>query len=56
MFVCFWFEQISLSVTEELHIINFDTVFDLKGLSVELQVQFSAFMFCYMAGINNYVI
>uniref|UniRef100_A0A7N6AV73 Signal transducer and activator of transcription n=1 Tax=Anabas testudineus TaxID=64144 RepID=A0A7N6AV73_ANATE len=28
---------ISLSVTEELHVINFDTVFDLKGLSVELQ-------------------
>uniref|UniRef100_A0A7N6AFI0 SH2 domain-containing protein n=1 Tax=Anabas testudineus TaxID=64144 RepID=A0A7N6AFI0_ANATE len=29
--------SISLSVTEELHVINFDTVFDLKGLSVELQ-------------------
>ncbi|XP_029006021.1 signal transducer and activator of transcription 2 [Betta splendens] len=29
--------DISLSVTEELHIINFDTVFDLKGLSVVLQ-------------------
>ncbi|XP_026203570.1 signal transducer and activator of transcription 2 isoform X1 [Anabas testudineus] len=29
--------DISLSVTEELHVINFDTVFDLKGLSVELQ-------------------
>uniref|UniRef100_A0A7N8XP95 Signal transducer and activator of transcription n=1 Tax=Mastacembelus armatus TaxID=205130 RepID=A0A7N8XP95_9TELE len=28
---------ISLSVTEELHTINFDTVFELKGLSVELQ-------------------
>uniref|UniRef100_A0A8D0D5C1 Signal transducer and activator of transcription n=1 Tax=Sander lucioperca TaxID=283035 RepID=A0A8D0D5C1_SANLU len=28
---------ISLSVTEELHIIYFDTVFELKGLSVELQ-------------------
>uniref|UniRef100_A0A7N9AQV0 Signal transducer and activator of transcription n=1 Tax=Mastacembelus armatus TaxID=205130 RepID=A0A7N9AQV0_9TELE len=29
--------DISLSVTEELHTINFDTVFELKGLSVELQ-------------------
>ncbi|XP_031176842.1 signal transducer and activator of transcription 2 isoform X1 [Sander lucioperca] len=29
--------DISLSVTEELHIIYFDTVFELKGLSVELQ-------------------
>ncbi|XP_067359542.1 signal transducer and activator of transcription 2 isoform X2 [Channa argus] len=29
--------DISLSVTEELHIINFDTVFEMKGLSVELQ-------------------
>ncbi|XP_069564293.1 signal transducer and activator of transcription 2 isoform X1 [Brachyistius frenatus] len=31
------FSDISLSVTEELHIIYFDTVFELKGLSVELQ-------------------
>ncbi|XP_074489679.1 signal transducer and activator of transcription 2 isoform X2 [Sebastes fasciatus] len=29
--------DISLSVTEELHIICFDTVFELKGVSVELQ-------------------
>ncbi|XP_014899405.1 signal transducer and activator of transcription 2 [Poecilia latipinna] len=29
--------EISLSVTEELHIIYFNTVFDLKGFSVELQ-------------------
>nr|XP_046239885.1 signal transducer and activator of transcription 2 isoform X2 [Scatophagus argus] len=29
--------DISLSVTEELHIIYFNTVFELKGLSVELQ-------------------
>nr|WFS86393.1 STAT2 [Lateolabrax japonicus] len=29
--------DISLSVTEELHIIYFDAVFELKGLSVELQ-------------------
>uniref|UniRef100_A0A3B5AH92 Signal transducer and activator of transcription n=1 Tax=Stegastes partitus TaxID=144197 RepID=A0A3B5AH92_9TELE len=29
--------DISLSVTEELHLIYFNTVFDLKGLSVELQ-------------------
>ncbi|XP_070693608.1 signal transducer and activator of transcription 2 [Pempheris klunzingeri] len=29
--------DISLSVTEELHIIHFDTLFELKGLSVELQ-------------------
>ncbi|KAK2862222.1 hypothetical protein Q5P01_001755 [Channa striata] len=29
--------DISLSVTEELHIINFDSVFEMKGLSVELQ-------------------
>ncbi|XP_071349362.1 signal transducer and activator of transcription 2 isoform X1 [Trachinotus anak] len=29
--------DIPLSVTEELHIILFDTVFELKGLSVELQ-------------------
>lgn len=29
--------DISLSVTEELHIIYFDTVFELKGLSVQLQ-------------------
>ncbi|XP_054473695.1 signal transducer and activator of transcription 2 [Anoplopoma fimbria] len=29
--------DISLSVTEELHIICFDTVFEMKGLSVELQ-------------------
>ncbi|XP_029286743.1 signal transducer and activator of transcription 2 isoform X2 [Cottoperca gobio] len=29
--------DISLSVTEELHIIYFDTEFELKGLSVELQ-------------------
>ncbi|TKS71617.1 Signal transducer and activator of transcription 1-alpha/beta [Collichthys lucidus] len=28
---------ISLSVTEELHLIYFDTVFEFKGLSVELQ-------------------
>lgn len=36
----FLFWQISLSVTEELHIIYFDTVFQHKGLSVELQVVF----------------
>uniref|UniRef100_A0A8C2XM45 Signal transducer and activator of transcription n=1 Tax=Cyclopterus lumpus TaxID=8103 RepID=A0A8C2XM45_CYCLU len=29
--------DISLSVTEELHIIYFDTVFEMKGVSVELQ-------------------
>ncbi|KAM7422446.1 hypothetical protein PAMA_010478 [Pampus argenteus] len=29
--------DISLSVTEELHIIYFDTVFEMKGLSIELQ-------------------
>ncbi|XP_005799902.1 signal transducer and activator of transcription 1-alpha/beta [Xiphophorus maculatus] len=29
--------EISLSVTEELHIIYFNTVFELKGFSVELQ-------------------
>uniref|UniRef100_A0A4W6EM87 Signal transducer and activator of transcription n=1 Tax=Lates calcarifer TaxID=8187 RepID=A0A4W6EM87_LATCA len=29
--------QIPLTVTEELHIIYFDTVFELKGLSVQLQ-------------------
>lgn len=29
--------DISLSVTEELHIIYFNTVFEMKGLSVELQ-------------------
>ncbi|KAI3370150.1 hypothetical protein L3Q82_024948 [Scortum barcoo] len=29
--------DISLSVTEELHVIYFNTVFELKGLSVELQ-------------------
>ncbi|XP_010745392.3 signal transducer and activator of transcription 2 isoform X2 [Larimichthys crocea] len=29
--------DISLSVTEELHLIYFDTVFEFKGLSVELQ-------------------
>ncbi|XP_076012540.1 signal transducer and activator of transcription 2 [Genypterus blacodes] len=29
--------DISLSVTEELHIIYFDTVFEMKGLSVNLQ-------------------
>lgn len=29
--------DISLSVTEELHIINFNTVFDFKGMSLELQ-------------------
>ncbi|XP_028262955.1 signal transducer and activator of transcription 2 isoform X2 [Parambassis ranga] len=29
--------DISLSVTEELHIIYFDTVFELKGISVKLQ-------------------
>ncbi|XP_017271454.1 signal transducer and activator of transcription 2 [Kryptolebias marmoratus] len=31
------FNDISLSVTEELHIIYFKTVFELKGFSVELQ-------------------
>lgn len=35
--LCVW--QISLSVTEELHIICFDTVFQYKDLSVPLQVQ-----------------
>lgn len=29
--------EISLSVTEELHIINFDTVFDFKGIALKLQ-------------------
>uniref|UniRef100_A0AAQ4S8A3 Signal transducer and activator of transcription n=1 Tax=Gasterosteus aculeatus aculeatus TaxID=481459 RepID=A0AAQ4S8A3_GASAC len=29
--------DISLSVTEELHIIHFDTLFEMKGLSIELQ-------------------
>ncbi|KAJ0023751.1 hypothetical protein NQD34_003650 [Periophthalmus magnuspinnatus] len=29
--------EISLSVTEELHIINFDTAFDFKGMSLKLQ-------------------
>ncbi|XP_055016148.1 signal transducer and activator of transcription 2 isoform X2 [Boleophthalmus pectinirostris] len=29
--------EISLSVTEELHILNFDTVFDFKGMSLKLQ-------------------
>lgn len=29
--------EISLSVTEELHMINFDTVFDFKGISLKLQ-------------------
>ncbi|KAM8914734.1 signal transducer and activator of transcription 2 isoform 1-T2 [Spinachia spinachia] len=29
--------DISLSVTEELHIIYFDTLFEMKGLSIELQ-------------------
>ncbi|KAJ3603130.1 hypothetical protein NHX12_030873 [Muraenolepis orangiensis] len=29
--------EISLSVTEELHLINFRTVFELSGMSVELQ-------------------
>ncbi|XP_068449574.1 signal transducer and activator of transcription 2 isoform X2 [Clinocottus analis] len=29
--------DISLSVTEELHVIYFDTVFEMKGVSVELQ-------------------
>lgn len=29
--------EISLSVTEELHIINFNTVFDFKGISLNLQ-------------------
>lgn len=29
--------EISLSVTEELHLINFDTVFDFKGISLKLQ-------------------
>ena len=39
---CVWcFSQISLSVTEELHIICFNTVFELKGFSVELQVKFT---------------
>lgn len=33
-------KQISLSVTEELHIIHFNTVFELKGFSVDLQVEF----------------
>ncbi len=43
IYVCvcvFWCWQISLSVTEELHIIYFDSVFTMKGFSVELQVQF----------------
>lgn len=35
--------QISLSVTEELHIINFHTRFELKGFSVNLQVLFPFF-------------
>nr|AMA10945.1 signal transducer and activator of transcription 2 [Acanthogobius hasta] len=29
--------EISLSVTEELHILNFDTIFDFKGVSLKLQ-------------------
>lgn len=29
--------EISLSVTEELHIVNFDTVFDFKGIALKLQ-------------------
>lgn len=32
-------QQISLSVTEELHIIYFNTVFELKSMSVKLQVE-----------------
>lgn len=31
--------QISLSVTEELHVICFDTVFQYKDLTIPLQVQ-----------------
>lgn len=42
-YVCAW--QISLSVTEELHIICFDTVFQYKDLTVQLQVQFSRTVF-----------
>lgn len=39
--------QISLSVTEELHIIYFNTVFQHKGLTVELQVEFLSLPFLF---------
>lgn len=40
IYVCgfFFSPQISLSVTEELHIVYFDTLFQHKGLDVALQV------------------
>lgn len=44
--------QISLSVTEELHIIYFDTVFQHKGLTVELQVEFLLLPFCLLADFD----
>lgn len=37
LFVCF--VQLSLSVTEELHKINFHTQFEYQGLSVFLEVR-----------------
>lgn len=54
MWMCvFLLGQISLSVTEELHIIYFNTVFQHKGLTVELQVEFLLLPFCLMFDLKK---
>uniref|UniRef100_A0A668A8T4 Signal transducer and activator of transcription n=1 Tax=Myripristis murdjan TaxID=586833 RepID=A0A668A8T4_9TELE len=48
--------DISLSVTEELHIIYFDTVFEMKGLSVNLQVECVSSLFMFHGRPFRYLI